>query len=116
MVKSKLITNLTNSLIRLGLTEKQINRGVNLIINQIRSCLGKGGRVEVRGFGSFCLHYQARRNAHNPKTGEKVISPPRYRAHFKPGKELRLRVNATTKQTQLTKTKVLLDKPMPAEV
>jgi integration host factor subunit beta len=55
--------------------------------------LSKGGRVEVRGFGSFCLHYQARRNAHNPKTGEKVIAPPRYRVHFKPGKELRNRVN-----------------------
>src|ERR1700677_1212821 len=93
MVKSKLIANLTNPLIKLGLTEKQISHAINLIINQIRTTLGKGGRVEVRGFGSFCLHYQARRNAHNPKTGEKVIAPPRYRVHFKPGKELRNRVN-----------------------
>ncbi len=98
----------------LGLSEKQINRGVNLIINQIRSCLGKGGRVEVRGFGSFNLHYQARRNAHNPKTGEKVISPPRYRAHFKPGKELRLRVNAAAKIVQ-QKSKPTLVAARPVE-
>ena len=93
MVKSKLILNLTNRLIKQGLTEKQLSHCINLIIDQIRTTLGKGGRVEVRGFGSFCLHYQARRNAHNPKTGEKVIAPPRYRVHFKPGKELRNRVN-----------------------
>ncbi len=93
MVKSKLIFNLTNRLIKQDLSEKQLNQGINLIIDLIRVTLSKGGRVEVRGFGSFCLHYQARRNAHNPKTGEKVIAPPRYRVHFKPGKELRNRVN-----------------------
>lgn len=93
MVKSKLIFDLTNRLIKLGLSEKQLSHCINLIIDQIRMTLSKGGRVEVRGFGSFCLHYQARRNAHNPKTGEKVIAPPRYRVHFKPGKELRNRVN-----------------------
>lgn len=93
MVKSKLIFDLTNRLIKLGLSEKQLGHCINLLIEQIRMTLSKGGRVEVRGFGSFCLHYQARRNAHNPKTGEKVIAPPRYRVHFKPGKELRNRVN-----------------------
>lgn len=109
MVKSELITHLTNQLIKHDLTDKQINQSVNLVINQIRNCLGKGGRIEIRGFGSFCLHYQAKRNAHNPKTGIKVIAPPRYRAHFKPGKEFRMRVN-NLKQIQTQTTTVQPEK------
>jgi integration host factor subunit beta len=93
MVKSKLISALTNQLLDEKLAEKELSHCINLIIDLIRNTLGAGGRIEIRGFGSFCLHYQARRNAHNPKTGEKVIAQPRYRPHFKPGKELRDRVN-----------------------
>lgn len=86
---------MANQLLDEKLTEKELNQCTNLIIDLIRNTLGNGGRIEIRGFGSFCLHYQARRNAHNPKTGEKVIAQPRYRPHFKPGKELRDRVNLT---------------------
>lgn len=93
MVKSKLIQALSEKLKEYNLTEKDLGHYINIIITQIRDILAKGGRIEVRDFGSFCLHYQATRHAHNPKTGEKVIAPPRYRAHFKPGKELRDRVN-----------------------
>ncbi len=55
--------------------------------------LGQGGRIEIRGFGSFCLHYRPPRNAHNPKTGDKVVTKAKHSPHFKPGKDLRERVN-----------------------
>ncbi len=54
-----------------------------------------GQRIEIRGFGSFSLHYRPPRNAHNPKTGEKVVTEAKYSPHFKPGKELRERVNSS---------------------
>jgi integration host factor subunit beta len=76
-----------------SLPVEHIEESVNLILNEISETLCKGGRVEVRGFGSFSLHYKASRNAHNPKTGEKVVTEPKYSAHFKPGKSLRERVN-----------------------
>ncbi|ELT98910.1 hypothetical protein CAPTEDRAFT_51873, partial [Capitella teleta] len=50
-------------------------------------------RVEIRGFGSFSLHYRAPRVGRNPKTGEAVSLDGKYVPHFKPGKELRERVN-----------------------
>ena len=52
-----------------------------------------GERIEVRGFGSFSLHYRKPKMARNPKTGNPVPLPGRYVVHFKPGKELRERVN-----------------------
>jgi integration host factor subunit beta len=76
-----------------SLPVEHIEESVNLILNEISETLCKGGRVEVRGFGSFSLHYKASRNARNPKTGEKVVTEPKYSAHFKPGKSLRERVN-----------------------
>ena len=55
--------------------------------------LQKGERIEIRGFGSFSLHYRAPRVGRNPKTGETVELEGKYVPHFKPGKELRERVN-----------------------
>jgi integration host factor subunit beta len=57
--------------------------------------LQKGERIEIRGFGSFSLHYRAPRVGRNPKTGETVKLDGKYVPHFKPGKELRERVNET---------------------
>jgi integration host factor subunit beta len=57
------------------------------------SYLSQNKRIEIRGFGSLCLHYHQPREARNPKTGEKVKTMGRYYTHFKPGKELRERVN-----------------------
>jgi len=54
-----------------------------------------GQRVEIRGFGSFSLHYRPARVGRNPKSGEPVMLPAKYVPHFKPGKELRDRVNGT---------------------
>ncbi len=92
MVKSELITIISEKLNSLPIKDVEIG------INQILECMGNelcnGGRIEIRGFGSFCLHYRPARNAHNPKTGEKVATIPKHTPHFKPGKELRHRVNS----------------------
>ena len=55
--------------------------------------LAAGDRIEIRGFGSFCLHYRAPRTGRNPKTGDSVDLAAKYVPHFKPGKELRDQVN-----------------------
>jgi len=57
------------------------------------AALAAGDRIEVRGFGSFSLHYRPPRVGRNPKTGEAVQVPDKFVPHFKPGKELRERVN-----------------------
>lgn len=60
--------------------------------------LGSGKRIEVRGFGSFALRYRAPRMARNPKTGATLQTPHKFAIHFKPGKELRERVNNAYKE------------------
>lgn len=55
--------------------------------------LSNGGRIEIRGFASFLLHHRPGRIGRNPKTGVSVVLPAKYVPHFKPGKELRKRVN-----------------------
>lgn len=69
--------------------EKDVELGVNKTVDYIADTLSKKNRVEIRGFGSFSLHYRSSYQAHNPKTGEKVVTKPSYFPHFKPGKELR---------------------------
>ena len=92
LIKSQLIAEISKQLPHLP--EKDIALAVNSIIEQMSDVLSNGGRIEIRGFGSFCLHYRPPRKAHNPKTGEKLITSPKYAVHFKPGKELREQVNA----------------------
>ncbi len=93
MIKSEIIKNLASDVTQIP--EKDIALSVNAIINQMSDSLGSGERIEIRGFGSFSLHYHAPRNARNPKTGMQVVTEPKYRPHFKPGKELRERVNVS---------------------
>ncbi len=93
MIKSELIAKLVEQL--RDVPEKNIADSVNHIIEQMGSSLSNGRRIEIRGFGSFSLHYRPPRNAHNPKTGDKVITQAKYSPHFKPGKALRERVNAS---------------------
>lgn len=66
---------------------------VKMILDQMADSLARGERIEIRGFGSFSLHYRAPRMGRNPKTGDPVSLPGKYVPHFKPGKELRERVN-----------------------
>ena len=91
MIKSELIIRLGNKMRHLS--DQDMENGINTILEHMSHALSRGQRIEVRGFGSFTLHYRAPRNAHNPKTGEKVITQPKYIPHFKPGKEFRERVN-----------------------
>lgn len=92
LIKSQLIAEISKDLSHLP--EKDIALAVNTLIEHMSSVLSEGGRIEIRGFGSFCLHFRPPRKAHNPKTGEKLVTNPKYVVHFKPGKELRERVNA----------------------
>lgn len=75
------------------LTVDDVEMAVKNIIDQMSNSLAKGGRIEIRGFGSFSLHYRPPRMGRNPKTGESVSLAGKYAPHFKPGKRLRDRVN-----------------------
>ena len=90
LIKSQLITEISQELSHLP--EKDIALAVNTLIEQMSEILSQGGRIEIRGFGSFCLHYRPPRRAHNPKTGEKLVTAPKHAVHFKPGKEIRARI------------------------
>ena len=75
-----------------------------MMLDHMAEALAEGERIEIRGFGSFSLHYRAPRLGRNPKTGEKVELAGKYVPHFKPGKELRERVNLSLEQEQETQT------------
>jgi len=70
-----------------------VENAVKLILEQMSDALETGDRIEIRGFGSFSLHYREPRVGRNPKTGDKVELEGKYVPHFKPGKQLRERVN-----------------------
>lgn len=91
MTKSELIEQIAAK--HTQLSAKDIELAVKAIITYMADVLAEGGRIEIRGFGSFSLHYRAPRTGRNPKTGEPVVLSGKYVPHFKPGKELRDRVN-----------------------
>ena len=101
MIKSQLIKTLAEKMTHLP--ERQVTDSINCILELMSNALLEGKRIEIRGFGSFSLHYRPPRNAHNPKTGEKVITEGKYSPHFKPGKELRERVDASRGKIPLPK-------------
>jgi integration host factor subunit beta len=72
---------------------KDIDMAVRVILDAASTTLANGGRVEIRGFGSFCLNYKPPRKGRNPKTGAQVLVPDKYSPHFKAGLELRERVD-----------------------
>lgn len=92
LIKSQLIAELSKQLS--SIPEKDIMLAVNQILNVMGDTLSNGNRIEIRGFGSFSLRYRPPRKAHNPKTGEKLMTESKHAAHFKPGKELRDQINA----------------------
>ena len=91
MTKSELIEILADKLSHLS--SKDVEISVKEILEMMAQTLSKGDRIEIRGFGSFSLHYRAPRLGRNPKTGDSVELIGKYVPHFKPGKELRERVN-----------------------
>lgn len=91
MTKSELIENLSRNLNHLAY--RDIELSVKSLLEMMSQSLSNGERIEIRGFGSFSLHHRPARIGRNPKTGESVALPAKYVPHFKPGKELRERVD-----------------------
>lgn len=96
MTKSELIERIAAQ--QTQLSGKDVELAVKMILDHMAESLAQGERIEIRGFGSFSLHYRGARSGRNPKTGEKVHLAGKYVPHFKPGKELRDRVNLGMKR------------------
>jgi len=79
------------------LSTKDVELAVKLLIDHMSETLSAGQRIEIRGFGSFSLHYREPRQGRNPRTGDAVELRGKHVPHFKPGKELRERVNRSVK-------------------
>lgn len=91
MTKSELIAKLAARFPQL--VAKDADYAVKMVLDAMSEALGRGDRIEIRGFGSFSLNYRPPRVGRNPKSGEKVHVPEKYVPHFKAGKELRERVD-----------------------
>jgi len=100
VVKSELINALNEKLPELEF--KDVELALNYIIEQMAEALGQGERIEVRGFGSFDCRYRLPRTGRNPKTGVPVNLPTKIAIHFKPGKEMRERINVAREHCNIT--------------
>lgn len=92
MTKSELIEILARQ--QAHLKADDVDLAVKSLLEMMGGALASGDRIEIRGFGSFSLHYRPPRLGRNPKTGESVALPGKHVPHFKPGKELRERVSS----------------------
>jgi len=91
MTKSELIEILSQR--QAHLKSDDVDLAVKALLEMMGGALSVGDRIEIRGFGSFSLHYRPPRLGRNPKSGESVALPGKHVPHFKPGKELRERVS-----------------------
>ena len=91
MTKSELIEKMAEHQDQLSVKDNEL--AVKSMLEHMSEMLALGERIEIRGFGSFSLHYREARVGRNPKTGESVQLEGKYVPHFKPGKEMRDRVN-----------------------
>ena len=91
MTKSELIESLARK--QSQLSYRDVELAVKTMLEHMAATLASGERIEIRGFGSFSLHYRPPRVGRNPKSGEPVLLPGKYVPHFKPGKQLRERVD-----------------------
>ena len=96
MTKSELVEIIASKQTQLSV--KDVELAVKTIIDLMSSTLASGQRIEIRGFGSFSLHYRSPRVGRNPKTGESLTLEAKHVPHFKPGKELRDLVNDSLKE------------------
>jgi integration host factor subunit beta len=99
MNRTELITSISSKFPQL--TAKNVELSVNVIFDAIVNTLAQNGRIEMRGFGSFCLKFRPPRNGRNPKSGEYVLVPAKYVPFFRAGKELRERVSVMGKKDGL---------------
>ena len=100
MTKSKLIEELSKKQPHLAL--KDIELAVKCILEQVIQTLSEGDRIEIRGFGSFSLHFRPPRMGRNPKTGDSVALASKHVPHFKPGRELKDRVDTEKHKYEIT--------------
>lgn len=91
MTKSELIETLARK--QSHLAYRDVELAVKGLLESMSQSLASGERIEVRGFGSFSLHFRPPRMGRNPKSGEAVVLRGKYVPHFKPGKQLREQVN-----------------------
>ena len=96
MTKSELILRLAEQ--NPHLYQRDVERIVSTVFEEISSALAKGDRVELRGFGAFSIKNRAERTGRNPRTGETVHVARKSVPFFKVGKDLRLRLNIPQEQ------------------
>ena len=76
------------------LAHRDVELAVKAVLERLGEGFTEGDRIEIRGFGSFSLHYREARVGRNPKTGESVAVDGKFSPHFKPGTELKERVDS----------------------
>ena len=91
MIKSELIQKVAGA--NPHLFHRDVERIINIVLDEITSALARGDRVELRGFGAFTVKHRAARQGRNPRTGDTVFVEDKYVPFFKTGKELRERLN-----------------------
>jgi integration host factor subunit beta len=91
MTRSDLVAQLAERFTQITVRDTEF--AVKTVLDAMSDALARGHRIEIRGFGSFSLHFRPPRQGRNPKTGEAVALSGKYVPHFKPGKDLRERVN-----------------------
>jgi integration host factor subunit beta len=98
MIKSELVQRLCEQ--NPHMYQRDIEKVVNAILDTITDALAQGGRAEIRGFGSFAVKQRDARTGRNPRTGEVVPIPKKVVPVFKTGKEMRQRLNVSSKRTK----------------
>ncbi|QQS16663.1 MAG: HU family DNA-binding protein [Neisseriales bacterium] len=96
MIKSALMVAISERLAKNSkafLSVSDVRQATTLILDSMIQAIRKEQRIEIRGFGAFFLRYRQARTSRNPKTGQSVQTPAKYRLHFKPGKDLKERIN-----------------------
>ncbi|MGM0541147.1 MAG: integration host factor subunit beta [Pseudomonadota bacterium] len=99
MTKSEIIELIARK--QTQFSQKDVEIAVNQIVDSMIDTLSEGERIEIRGFGSFSLHYRKARVGRNPKTGATVELSDKRVPHFKPGKSLRERVDSSKETTDI---------------
>ena len=93
MIKSELVQRIATQ--NPHLYQRDVENIVNAILNEITAALARGDRVELRGFGAFSVKHRPARTGRNPRTGASVDVSAKRVPYFKPGKEMRERLNLT---------------------
>ena len=91
IVKSKLLKELSDNYP--NFLKKDLEKFLNIVLDEIKKSLNRGERVELRDFGAWSVHRQRARISRNPKTGEKIETPEKRTIHFKMSKKLFKKIN-----------------------